>query len=87
MTTNAARDATAVGTRQTTAKKGDGQVAGGTSVVLQSLSRAFGATRALDGLSIEMAPGAILTGLTKRIRTFERQLAPQSLAELQEIAL
>jgi [acyl-carrier-protein] S-malonyltransferase len=37
--------------------------------------------------TIEMPPGAVLTGLTKRIRTFERQLAPQSLAELQEIAL
>jgi [acyl-carrier-protein] S-malonyltransferase len=37
--------------------------------------------------TIEMPPGAVLTGLTKRIRTFERQLAPQSLFELQEIAL
>ncbi|MGH6657888.1 MAG: ABC transporter ATP-binding protein, partial [Actinocrinis sp.] len=32
----------------------------GTSVVLQNLSRAFGATRALDGLSIEMAPGELV---------------------------
>jgi putative spermidine/putrescine transport system ATP-binding protein len=60
MTTNTARDGAAAGPRQTTAKKGDRQVAGGTSVVLQSLSRAFGATRALDGLSIEMAPGELV---------------------------
>ncbi len=37
--------------------------------------------------TIEMPPGAVLTGLTKRIRPFERQLAPQSLTELQEIDL
>ena len=34
-----------------------------------------------------MPPGAVLTGLTKRIRTFDAQLAPQSLTELQEIDL
>ncbi|HEY2280680.1 MAG TPA: ABC transporter ATP-binding protein, partial [Streptosporangiaceae bacterium] len=33
---------------------------GGTSVLLQNLTRAFGATRALDGLSIEMAPGELI---------------------------
>src|SRR5579859_2788859 len=32
----------------------------GTSVVLRDLNRAFGATRALDGLSIEMAPGELV---------------------------
>jgi [acyl-carrier-protein] S-malonyltransferase len=37
--------------------------------------------------SIEMAPGGILTGLTKRIRPFERQFAPASLTELQELTL
>jgi [acyl-carrier-protein] S-malonyltransferase len=37
--------------------------------------------------TIEMPPGAVLTGLTKRIRTFEGQHAPQSLTELQEIDL
>ena len=37
--------------------------------------------------TIELPPGAVLTGLTKRIRTFEGQLAPQSLTELQEIDL
>jgi putative spermidine/putrescine transport system ATP-binding protein len=33
---------------------------GGTSVQLRDLSRTFGATRALDGLSIEMAPGELV---------------------------
>ncbi len=37
--------------------------------------------------TIEMPPGTVLTGLTKRIRAFERQLAPASITELQEIAL
>jgi [acyl-carrier-protein] S-malonyltransferase len=37
--------------------------------------------------SIEMAPGGVLTGLTKRIRPFERQFAPSSLTELQELTL
>jgi len=32
----------------------------GTSVLLQDLTRVFGATRALDGLSIEMAPGELV---------------------------
>jgi hypothetical protein len=32
--------------------------------------------------SIEMAPGGVLTGLTKRIRTFERQFAPSVPQEL-----
>jgi len=38
-------------------------------------------------ISIEMPPSGTLTGLTKRIRTFERQYAPSSLQELQEIPL
>jgi putative spermidine/putrescine transport system ATP-binding protein len=33
---------------------------GGTSVQLRDLSRTFGTTRALDGLSIEMAPGELV---------------------------
>jgi [acyl-carrier-protein] S-malonyltransferase len=37
--------------------------------------------------SIEMAPAGVLTGLTKRIRPFERQFAPSSLTELQELTL
>jgi [acyl-carrier-protein] S-malonyltransferase len=36
--------------------------------------------------TIEMPPGAVLTGLTKRIRPFESQYAPSSLTELQEIS-
>src|SRR5580704_7730505 len=54
MTTNTARDATAAdGTRQMTGARG-------TSVVLQNLSRFFGATKALDGLSLEIAPGELV---------------------------
>src|ERR1700678_4530178 len=54
MTTNTARDATSAdGTRQTTGARG-------TSVVLRNLSRFFGATKALDGLSIDMAPGELV---------------------------
>jgi [acyl-carrier-protein] S-malonyltransferase len=37
--------------------------------------------------TIEMAPSGTLTGLTKRIRTFNQQFAPASLAQLQEISL
>jgi [acyl-carrier-protein] S-malonyltransferase len=37
--------------------------------------------------TIEMPPGGVLTGLTKRIRTFERQLAPASLLELESVEL
>jgi putative spermidine/putrescine transport system ATP-binding protein len=51
MTTNTARDAAAAdGTWQA------GRT-GGTSVSLHNLSRSFGTTRALDGLSLEIAPG------------------------------
>src|ERR1700678_341656 len=54
MTTNTARDATSAdGTRQTTGARG-------TSVVLRNLNRSFGATKALDGLSIDMAPGELV---------------------------
>jgi [acyl-carrier-protein] S-malonyltransferase len=37
--------------------------------------------------TIEMPPSGVLTGLTKRIRTFERQFAPSSLTELEGIEL
>jgi [acyl-carrier-protein] S-malonyltransferase len=37
--------------------------------------------------TIEMPPVAVLTGLTKRIRTFAVQLAPASLTEMQEVVL
>jgi putative spermidine/putrescine transport system ATP-binding protein len=51
---NTARDAAGAGsTRRVTRTHG-------TSVVLQNLSRSFGATKALDGLSIEMAPGELV---------------------------
>src|ERR1700723_361274 len=54
ITGNTTRDAAAAdGTRQGTGARG-------TSVVLQNLNRAFGATKALDGLSIEMAPGELV---------------------------
>src|SRR5260370_23266514 len=54
ITGNTARDAaTADGTRPMNGAQG-------TSVVLQGLNRVFGATKALDGLSIEMAPGELV---------------------------
>jgi putative spermidine/putrescine transport system ATP-binding protein len=55
MTTNTARNAaTAAGAIGQAGRRG------GTSVLLQDLTRAFGATRALDGLSIEIAPGELV---------------------------
>jgi putative spermidine/putrescine transport system ATP-binding protein len=54
MATNTASDAAAANdTRQASGARG-------TSVLLQDISRAFGATRALDGLSIELAPGELV---------------------------
>ena len=54
MTANTARNAAAAdGTRQM------GRT-GGTSVSLQGLSRSFGTTRALHGLSLEIAPGELV---------------------------
>jgi [acyl-carrier-protein] S-malonyltransferase len=38
-------------------------------------------------VTIEMPPGGVLTGLTKRIRDFDQQIAPSTLSELQEIVL
>jgi len=52
MTTNTAGNAA-----DTIGQAGRG---GGTSVLLRDLTRAFGATRALDGLSIDMAPGELV---------------------------
>jgi putative spermidine/putrescine transport system ATP-binding protein len=37
-----------------------GGAAGGTTVVMQDLSRSFGATKALDGLTLEIAPGELI---------------------------
>ena len=55
MTTNTTRNAAAAS--DVIGPAGPG---GGTSVLLQNLTRVFGATRALDGLSIEMAPGELV---------------------------
>jgi len=55
MTANTARNAAAADGTRPTAEKGE--VGGGTSVLLRDLTRTFGATRALDGLSLEIAPG------------------------------
>ena len=55
MTTNTAGNAAAAADTI-----GQAERRGGTSVLLQDLTRAFGATRALDGLSIEMAPGELV---------------------------
>ena len=54
MTTNTAGNAAAAGG---TRHEGGTGGTGGTSVVLQDLKRSFGTTRALDGLSLEIAPG------------------------------
>lgn len=37
--------------------------------------------------TIELAPAGVLTGLTKRIRTFEHQLAPMSPEEMKQVSL
>jgi putative spermidine/putrescine transport system ATP-binding protein len=54
MTTNTAGNAAKAESASQPARSG------GTSVLLQDLSRSFGATRALDGLSIEIAPGELV---------------------------
>jgi putative spermidine/putrescine transport system ATP-binding protein len=54
MTTNTARNAAAADGNRQTARTG------GTSLSLQDLSRSFGTTRALDGLSLEIAPGELV---------------------------
>ena len=53
MTTNTTSNVAADGTHQTGGTRG-------TSVVLHNLNRTFGATRALDGLSIEITPGELV---------------------------
>jgi putative spermidine/putrescine transport system ATP-binding protein len=55
MTANTTRNAAEAADTVGQAERG-----GGTSVLLRDLTRAFGATRALDGLSIEMAPGELV---------------------------
>jgi len=55
MTTNTAGNAAAAADTI-----GQAEHRGGTTVLLRDLTRAFGVTRALDGLSIEMAPGELV---------------------------
>jgi putative spermidine/putrescine transport system ATP-binding protein len=55
MTTNTAGNAATAADTIGQAERRDS-----TSVLLRDLTRAFGATRALDGLSIEMAPGELV---------------------------
>jgi putative spermidine/putrescine transport system ATP-binding protein len=54
MTTNTARNAAAADRTRQAGRTG------GTSVSLEDLSRSFGTTRALDGLSLEIAPGELV---------------------------
>src|ERR1019366_3307236 len=54
VTTNTARNNAVDGVAGQTGPRG------GTRVLLQDLSRHFGAIRALDGLSIELAPGELV---------------------------
>jgi putative spermidine/putrescine transport system ATP-binding protein len=54
MMTNAASDTAAAAARAAAAGSG------GASVSLQNLSRSFGSVRALDGLSLELAPGELV---------------------------
>jgi len=57
---------------------------------LTSSVQFFDATLALPDTvttAIEMPPSGVLTGLTKRIRPFERQFAPATLSELEAIEL
>ena len=59
MTTNTTRNTAAARPAGKHAAAG-GQAGSGTSVLMQNLTRSFGATRALDGLNIEMAPGELV---------------------------
>ncbi|MFY9928935.1 MAG: ABC transporter ATP-binding protein [Streptosporangiaceae bacterium] len=58
MTANTAKVASTAGSATADGLPAPGP--GGTSVSLQDLTRYFGPTRALDGLSIEMAPGELV---------------------------
>ena len=61
MTANAANDAPVSGTRVSGLAAGAGGTAReGSSVSLRDLTRVFGATRALDGLNLEIAPGELV---------------------------
>jgi putative spermidine/putrescine transport system ATP-binding protein len=60
MTTSTANDDAARVTGGTAADPGSRPAEGGASVSLRELGRTFGATRALDGLSLEIAPGELV---------------------------
>jgi putative spermidine/putrescine transport system ATP-binding protein len=59
MTTNSARETT-VAAAAGPGAGGAGPARGGASVVLRNLSREFGSTRALDGMSLDIAPGELV---------------------------
>jgi putative spermidine/putrescine transport system ATP-binding protein len=62
MTTNSARETTVAAAAGPGAggAADDGPARGGASVVLRNLSREFGSTRALDGMSLDIAPGELV---------------------------
>jgi putative spermidine/putrescine transport system ATP-binding protein len=60
MTTSTANDDAARVSGGTTGGAGSRHAEGGASVSLRDLGRSFGATRALDGLSLEIAPGELV---------------------------
>jgi putative spermidine/putrescine transport system ATP-binding protein len=60
MTTNTANDDAARVTGGPAGDPGSRHAKGGASVSLRGLGRSFGATRALDGLSLEIAPGELV---------------------------
>jgi putative spermidine/putrescine transport system ATP-binding protein len=60
MTTNPARDTAIATAASAAAAPAGGAARGGTAVSLRNLTRAFGATKALDGMSLEIAPGELV---------------------------
>ncbi len=60
MSTNTDREAATAAGAASAAPAGGTGGTGGTGVVLRDLNRSFGVTKALDGLSIEMAPGELV---------------------------
>jgi len=60
MATNAADDTAQAASAVTASVTTATSARGGTSVSLRNLSRTFGATRALDGMSLDIAPGELV---------------------------
>jgi len=60
MTTNADADADAATTAAAAQAAAVGHARGGAPVSLASLSRHFGTVRALDGLTVDVAPGELV---------------------------